>query len=222
MHHAITCSGMLPVHYTRFADTANIGSITKPKRRNISKVFNQSVNEAYESSIDEALLEEIAWYEDLDGIDIMTDARMVGEKNAKDSSIVALVYFKRINSYLVRDIVICINRRFIKLEENLLHTRHFVIKKDVFVTPSRESQVELRQQIDSLAGDLQVISSSQATSVDLESYVKKLNNSRRRVMLVNNILQNVQERLTKLYNNVSRETARRKVLLDPPGAGSPK
>ncbi|XP_060594817.1 SNARE-associated protein Snapin-like [Ruditapes philippinarum] len=46
----------------------------------------------------------------------------------------------------------------------------------------RESQVELRQQIDSLAGDLQVISSSQTISVDLESYVKKLNNSRRRVM----------------------------------------
>ncbi|XP_060552714.1 SNARE-associated protein Snapin-like, partial [Ruditapes philippinarum] len=85
-----------------------------------------------------------------------------------------------------------------------------------------ESQVELRQQIDSLAGDLLVISSSQTISVDLESYVKKLNNSRRRVMLVNNILQNVQERLTKLYNNVSRETARRKVLLDPPGAGRPK
>ncbi|XP_045197037.1 SNARE-associated protein Snapin-like [Mercenaria mercenaria] len=86
----------------------------------------------------------------------------------------------------------------------------------------RESQVELRQQIDCLAEDLQVISGSQTVAVDLESYVKKLNNSRRRVMLVNNILQNVQERLTKLYNNVSRETARRKALLDPPGAGRPK
>lgn len=90
MHHAITCSGMLPVHYTRFADTANIGSITKPKRRNISKVFNQSVKEAYKSLIDEALIEEIAWYEDLDGIDIMTDARHGWRKIAKDSSIVAL------------------------------------------------------------------------------------------------------------------------------------
>ena len=40
--------------------------------------------------------------------------------------------------------------------------------------------------------DLKVIAENQAIPVDLESYVKKLNNSRRRVMLVNNILQNVQ------------------------------
>ena len=40
--------------------------------------------------------------------------------------------------------------------------------------------------------DLLIIQDSQSAPVDLESYVKKLNNSRRRVMLVNNILQNVQ------------------------------
>ncbi|KAJ8300854.1 hypothetical protein KUTeg_022373, partial [Tegillarca granosa] len=56
----------------------------------------------------------------------------------------------------------------------------------------RESQVELRQQIDSLADDLKRIAEQQAVPVDLDPYVKKLNNSRRRVMLVNNILQNVQ------------------------------
>lgn len=56
----------------------------------------------------------------------------------------------------------------------------------------RESQVELRQHIDSLADDLKRIAEQQAVPVDLEPYVKKLNSSRRRVMLVNNILQNVQ------------------------------
>ncbi|XP_033732457.1 SNARE-associated protein Snapin-like [Pecten maximus] len=85
----------------------------------------------------------------------------------------------------------------------------------------RDSQVELRQQIDCLADDLKKIAEQQAVPVDLEPYVKKLNNSRRRVMLVNNILQNVQERLTKLYNNVSKETARRKTLLDSPSPGPP-
>ncbi|OWF54648.1 SNARE-associated protein Snapin-like [Mizuhopecten yessoensis] len=85
----------------------------------------------------------------------------------------------------------------------------------------RDSQVELRQQIDCLADDLKKIAEQQAVPVDLEPYVKKLNNSRRRVMLVNNILQNVQERLTKLYNNVSKETARRKTLLDSPSSGPP-
>ncbi|XP_071078631.1 nephrin-like [Haliotis cracherodii] len=37
-----------------------------------------------------ALLEEVAGYEDLDGIDIMTDARHGWRKNAKDSSVVAI------------------------------------------------------------------------------------------------------------------------------------
>ena len=43
-----------------------------------------------------------------------------------------------------------------------------------------------------VVSDLRVISDAQTVPVDLEGYVKKLNNSRRRVMLVNNILQNVQ------------------------------
>ena len=40
--------------------------------------------------------------------------------------------------------------------------------------------------------DLKRIAEQQVVPVDLEPYVKKLNSSRRRVMLVNNILQNVQ------------------------------
>ncbi|XP_050407790.1 SNARE-associated protein Snapin [Patella vulgata] len=79
----------------------------------------------------------------------------------------------------------------------------------------RESQMELRQQIDSVADDLKKVNEIEAVPVDLEPYVKKLNNSRRRVMLVNNILQNVQDRLNKLHTNVSKETARKKTLLDP-------
>ena len=39
--------------------------------------------------------------------------------------------------------------------------------------------------------DLKKISERQESPVDLSAYVKKLNNARRRVMLVNNILQNV-------------------------------
>ncbi|GFO19935.1 snare-associated protein snapin-like [Plakobranchus ocellatus] len=79
----------------------------------------------------------------------------------------------------------------------------------------RESQVELRQQIDSLCEDLKKISENDPMPVELEPYVKKLNSSRRRVMLVNSILQNVQDRLNKLHHNISKETARRKTMLDP-------
>jgi FtsZ-binding cell division protein ZapB len=95
---------------------------------------------------------------------------------------------------------------------------------DERVLAVRQSQIELRQSIDSLAEDLKKISElqqQQCSGLNLEPYLKKLNNARRRVMLVNNILQNAQERLGKLHFNVSKETARRKALLDPPTAGPP-
>ncbi|XP_046366919.1 SNARE-associated protein Snapin-like [Haliotis rufescens] len=86
---------------------------------------------------------------------------------------------------------------------------------DERVSCVRDGQVELRQQIDCLAEELRKITECEQNPVDLEPYVKKLNTSRRRVTLVNNILQNVQERLNKLHNSVSKETARRKSMLDP-------
>lgn len=95
---------------------------------------------------------------------------------------------------------------------------------DERVLSVRQSQTELRQSIDSLAEDLKHISElqqQQGSSLDLEPYLKKLNNARRRVVLVNNVLQNAQERLSKLHYSVSKETARRKALLDPPSAGPP-
>lgn len=85
---------------------------------------------------------------------------------------------------------------------------------DSRVKTVRESQIELRQQIDLVAEDLKKIAELQGIPIDLEPYVKKLNNSRRRVMLVNNILQNSQDRLNKLYSNVSKETAKQKALVD--------
>ena len=86
---------------------------------------------------------------------------------------------------------------------------------DARVKGVRESQVELRQQIDNLCEDLKKIASSDPVPMELEPYVKKLNGSRRRVTLVNSILQNVQDRLNKLHVNISKETARRKTLLEP-------
>ncbi|XP_013415783.1 SNARE-associated protein Snapin [Lingula anatina] len=88
------------------------------------------------------------------------------------------------------------------------------------VSAVRQSQVDLRQQIDSLAEDLRKVSDAQQVPVELEPYVKKLNNARRRVMLVNNIIQNAQERLGKLQQNISKETSRRKTLLQESPTGS--
>lgn len=97
--------------------------------------------------------------------------------------------------------------------------RPAVEQLDDRVKSTRITQLELKQQIDSLAEDLRKISENQPMPFDLDAYVKKLMNAKRRVMLVNNILQNAQERLNRVHQNVSREAARRKALLEP---GSPQ
>uniref|UniRef100_H3BWW8 Biogenesis of lysosome-related organelles complex 1 subunit 7 n=1 Tax=Tetraodon nigroviridis TaxID=99883 RepID=H3BWW8_TETNG len=91
---------------------------------------------------------------------------------------------------------------------------------DTHVHAVRESQVELREHIDSLASELCRINEHQKVALDLDPYVKKLLNARRRVVLVNNILQNAQERLRRLHHNVAKETARRKTMLEASGVFS--
>ncbi|MED6272417.1 SNARE-associated protein Snapin [Girardinichthys multiradiatus] len=93
---------------------------------------------------------------------------------------------------------------------------------DVHVHSVRESQVELREHIDNLATELFRINEHQKVALDLDPYVKKLLNSRRRVVLVNNILQNAQERLRRLNHNVAKETARRKTMLEASGVFTPR
>ena len=53
--------------------------------------------------------------------------------------------------------------------------------------------------------DLHRLSELQELPIDLEPYVKKLMNSRRRVMLVNNILQNAQ--VLKPYNTYKQSAS---------------
>nr|XP_056709743.1 SNARE-associated protein Snapin [Euleptes europaea] len=102
--------------------------------------------------------------------------------------------------------------------------RPAVRQLDTHVHAVRESQVELREHIDSLATELCRINEDQKVALDLDPYVKKLLNARRRVVLVNNILQNAQERLRRLNHSVAKETARRKAMLEASGSypqGSP-
>ncbi|XP_026096713.1 SNARE-associated protein Snapin [Carassius auratus] len=109
------------------------------------------------------------------------------------------------------------------LAEGLLDLlRPAVQQLDVHVHSVRESQVELREHIDNLASELSRINEHQKVAQDLDPYVKKLLNARRRVVLVNNILQNAQERLRRLNHNVAKETARRKTMLEASGAFPPR
>uniref|UniRef100_A0A8C4QUP5 Biogenesis of lysosome-related organelles complex 1 subunit 7 n=1 Tax=Eptatretus burgeri TaxID=7764 RepID=A0A8C4QUP5_EPTBU len=66
---------------------------------------------------------------------------------------------------------------------------------------------------DALPAELQRIGEEQHAVLDLDPYVKKLMNARRRVVLVNNILQNAQERLGRLNHHVAREAARLRAML---------
>ncbi|NWV23787.1 SNAPN protein, partial [Origma solitaria] len=119
--------------------------------------------------------------------------------------------------------------------------RPAVRQLDRHVHSVRESQVELREHIDSLATELCRINEDQKVALDLDPYVKKLLNARRRVVLVNNILQNaqvsgdrgfggprappvltghfcrVQERLRRLNHSVAKETVRRRAMLEAGG-----
>ncbi|NWX25888.1 SNAPN protein, partial [Notiomystis cincta] len=82
----------------------------------------------------------------------------------------------------------------------------------------RESQVELREHIDSLATELCRINEDQKVALDLDPYVKKLLNARRRVVLgLTGDFCRVQERLRRLNHSVAKETVRRRAMLEAGG-----
>ncbi|XP_039264437.2 SNARE-associated protein Snapin-like [Styela clava] len=81
---------------------------------------------------------------------------------------------------------------------------------DTQVQKVRESQLELRQQIEAVTNELQKISEEHQVNIDLEPYVQRLISTKRRVVLISNIVQNVQERLIKLHKNAEKEVIRHK------------
>ncbi|CAC5378964.1 unnamed protein product [Mytilus coruscus] len=90
VNHGIVCSGILPSDYKRFVSGSGIGMLNEENRTSFFNKHQQHIQEEYNECIDTALLEEIASYEDLDSIDIMSDARNGWRKNAKDTSVVAI------------------------------------------------------------------------------------------------------------------------------------
>mgnify|MGYP002384316068 FL=1 len=74
---------------------------------------------------------------------------------------------------------------------------------DVSVTAVRESQIDLFKEIDRLSSELQKFVEVSKTP-NLDPYVQKLANSRRRVQHVHQHLRVIQERLDRLYHAASR------------------
>lgn len=60
-------------------------------------------------------------------------------------------------------------------------------------------QFELRKQIEAVTDELQKIGEEHHVDINLEPYIQRLINTKRRVVLVSNIVQNIQERLAKLH-----------------------
>jgi len=84
---------------------------------------------------------------------------------------------------------------------------------DTRVKAVRQSQVELRAHIDNLAEDLRRISDCRVVPIDLEPYVKKLLNTRRRIVAVASTLQTVQERVNKVNYYVNREKSKKNQMI---------
>ena len=93
---------------------------------------------------------------------------------------------------------------------------HVLISLLLEVKATRQSQIALRSQMDSLAEELRAIADAEASALDLQPYAKKLSESRKRVAVVASILGNAQERLGRLQQIAAKETARRKAALEPP------
>ena len=72
---------------------------------------------------------------------------------------------------------------------------------DKGVSNTREAQNELKERINSLEQQLLAIEKEQNCPVDLESYINKLDSSKKRILVVNTILQGAQVSLNHRLGN---------------------
>lgn len=82
------------------------------------------------------------------------------------------------------------------------------------IRATRLSQLELKNELDSLIEELKKIQDIQQVPVELDAYVKKLINVKHKVTIVSNVLQGAQERLNRLHQLVDKERLKRRALLD--------
>uniref|UniRef100_A0A161MFX2 Biogenesis of lysosome-related organelles complex 1 subunit 7 n=1 Tax=Triatoma infestans TaxID=30076 RepID=A0A161MFX2_TRIIF len=87
---------------------------------------------------------------------------------------------------------------------------------DERVRTTRVSQLELKQQLESLSEELKNITYEQNCPLDLEIYSQKLLNSRHKITVVSNILQAAQDRLHKIQTLINKENSKRKIVVENP------
>ena len=84
------------------------------------------------------------------------------------------------------------------------------------ITGAREAQIELKEQLTQLETQLAVINQELDKSADLEPYVIKLLESKKKIIVVNSMLQDAQDRLNRVHQNCLQEPSKRRTLLEPP------
>ena len=92
---------------------------------------------------------------------------------------------------------------------------------DQNVSATLLAQAELKAQISLLQADLRLLSSAQSCPLNLDPYIAKLGNSKKRVTVVANILSVAQDRLNRVHQNCLKETAKRRALLESSPASTP-
>lgn len=84
---------------------------------------------------------------------------------------------------------------------------------DIRVQATRTSQTQLSKQIDLVSDELKTISEEQHCPVQLDKYVQKLQNSKKKITVISNVLQNVQERLNRLHQLAEKEVTEQEATL---------
>ena len=90
------------------------------------------------------------------------------------------------------------------------------IRQNYHCAGAREAQVELKEQLSQLETQLTTINQELDKSADLEPYVIKLLESKKKIIVINSMLQDAQDRLNRVHQNCLQETTKRRTLLEPP------
>lgn len=90
IQHGLVCSGIRPSVYERLVKAADMGFIKSDKRTKFLRTIAPCIEAEYEQTTEDALHEEIAMYDEYDGIDGFMDARHSGRRCAKDTSVEVL------------------------------------------------------------------------------------------------------------------------------------
>ena len=91
---------------------------------------------------------------------------------------------------------------------------------DQGISQARSSQFQLKGQLDQLETQLKSIDEALDKSADLEPYVVKLVETKKKVIVINSMLQEAQDRLNRVHQNCLKETSNRRTLLEQPSTSS--